>query len=276
MGITKFNKYSTVDDIINSSKEAYNMAKLIGYNEVFIQEKNEQARDPLEWKEFVFKVIKNSKFSLDYIGDIKCLKTNSILLKEAFSKITDNNKDVPIGTFVSIAQEYNKIVEFDKKVIEKVIKFIKNKDIKYEIAINLSIESIKDTPFKTTLVNILKENSNISNQLVFTLTAYNIQQAKDDFINFTKIVQKFGAYIMIKRYEAKFIPIDEINLFKPNYIRLARDYTDNISSDSNKKELVDSVCKIATLLDIKVYSENVKNDDDLNTISSLDITGTSR
>ena len=276
IGVTKFNKYSTVDSLINSANDAYQTAKLIGQNEYSVNENDQYTKDIKQWKNLIFDVIDNSKFNLEYIGDILDIKNNNLLIKEAFSNINDNGNNIAIGTFISIAQEYGKIIDFDKKVINKVINDINNLNFNHNIIINLSIESIKDTAFKTYLVDTLIQNKQIANQLIFTITAYNIQKSIDEFINFTKIVKKFGAKTMIKRFEVRFITTNDISLLKPNCIRLARDYTNGICNDNIKKDLVESLCKVSNLLDVEVYCENVKEKFDYEYICKLDIKGASR
>ena len=81
---------------------------------------------------------------------------------------------------------------------------------------------------------------------------------------------------MIKRFELKFLEIEKIKDIKPDCIRLAKDYTQEISSDINKKILVDSICKISSLLDIKLYAENVQNEVDYELVKSLELDGVSR
>jgi len=277
IGIVSFSQLDTMGTVLSGVSEAYEMAKQIGPNEFYIKKQNNDARGMLEWKSIVFDIIDTQNINIDYIGDILCTKTNNLLIQEAFSSMKDkNNENIPIGIFLSIAQENNKVVDFDKIIVEKIIEYINKNKIKHKILINLSIQSIQDIIFLSWLKDMIKANKSISNQLVFALTAYSISTHINEFETFVKFIEEQNALTMIKRFDIKFVKIDDLKKLKPNSIRLSRDYTSCICEDINKKSLVDSICKISELVNIKVYAESVVDDNDLNIIKTLELDGVSR
>lgn len=264
IGGTPFNPIGTTPEILQSATQAYEKATLIGPNEFFITDANELSRDMESWRDLVFDIINNSKFDVNYIGNCKTLNTNDdkIVMQEAFTNIKDKDgNNIPIGTFVSIAEKYEKIVEFDKKVIEKVIQYIIINSIKHDISINLSLESINNTAFIAWIKNTIIENKNIASQLVFSATAYAVAKNVDKFKFFADEIHKCGAKIIIKRFETKFIPLGNLKDFNLDYIRLARDYTCDINKDYSKQSFIESIGELASLLNIKVLAENVGDED---------------
>ena len=85
-----------------------------------------------------------------------------------------------------------------------------------------------------------------------------------------------NAKVIIKRFETKFIPLEDIKNINLDYIRLARDYTSGISKDVSKQSFVESISELANLLNIKVFAESVKNDEDLDIVKKFNIYGASR
>ena len=73
IGVTPFNPISTTDAILAQANEAYEMAKQVGNNEAFIRNKDDLARDMLEWKELIKDIVYNSKFT---VGLYKSISTN--------------------------------------------------------------------------------------------------------------------------------------------------------------------------------------------------------
>ncbi len=280
IGGTPFNPIGTIPGMLASANEAYQKAKLIGANEAFIRDDNDLARDMNEWRDLVFDIIDNGKFDISYIGQAYCLdmkEQDLIVMEEAFTQAHDkNNESIPIGTFVSIAEKYEKILDFDKAVILKVIKHIQDLNIKHSISINLSLDSVFDIKFKNWLKELILENSDIASQLVFSVTAYGAAKDIEKFKYFIEAIHSAGAKIIIKRFETKFIPLDNIKDFNLDYIRLARDYTDGICKDSSKKGFVEAMQELSTLLTIKVFAENVKDDDDFKIVRDIGIYGASR
>jgi EAL domain-containing protein (putative c-di-GMP-specific phosphodiesterase class I)/GGDEF domain-containing protein len=280
IGGTHFNPIGTIPGIIASANEAYEKAKLIGSNEAFIRNDNDLARDMNEWRDLVFDIIDNNKFDIGYIGQSYCLDVKDqhlLVMEEAFTKAYDKNNDaIPIGTFVSIAEKYDKILDFDKAVVEKVMKHIVELGIQHKISINLSLDSVFDIKFKNWLKSKIMENSKIASQLVFSVTAYGAAKDVEKFKYFIDSIHSAGAKIIIKRFETKFIPLDNIKDFNLDYIRLARDYTNGICKNTSKKGFVEAIHELSTLLTIKVFAENVKDKDDYEIVKNIGIYGASR
>ena len=278
IGANPFNPIGTTSQILQGAIEAYEKATLIGPNEAFIRDSNDLSRDMESWRSLIFDIIDNSKFNVKYIGDAKLLdNSNKIVMQEAFTSARDDEGiDIPIGTFVSIAEKYNKIIDFDKSVITKVINYILQNNIKHDILINLSLESINNTTFISWIEKTIIKHKNISSQLVFSITAYAVAKDVDTFKFFVDEIHKCGAKVIIKRFESKFIPLNDIKDFNLDYIRLARNYTQDISNDISKQNFVEAIQELSTLLNIKVFAENVKEDNDLKIITDFKLYAASR
>lgn len=279
IGATPFNQIGTTPEMLQAANEAYEKATLIGANEAHIRDEEDLSMDMETWRELIFDIIDNSKFDIQYINDAKRvdIESKEIVMQEAFTSAKDkNNSDIPIGTFVSIAERYEKVVDFDKKVILKVINHILINKISHDISINLSLESINNTAFIAWLEKVLNEHRNIANQLVFSITAYAVAKDVNKFKFFADEMHQCGAKIIIKRFESKFIPLESIKDFNLDYIRLARDYTNNVCNDHSKQSFIEAIHELSTLLNIKVFAENVKDDKDLEMIKKFKIYGASR
>ena len=89
-------------------------------------------------------------------------------------------------------------------------------------------------------------------------------------------MHQHGAKIIIKRFESKFIPLNSIKDFNLDYIRLAREYTNNVTNDSSKQSFIEAIVDLTNLLNIKLFAENVQEDEDLETIRNLKVYAASR
>lgn len=279
IGATPFNELGTIPEMLQSTDEAYEKAKLIGTNEFFIRDSKDLSRDMDSWRDLVFDIIKQSKFDVNYINDAYKLDANQdeLIMQEAFTNAKDKeDNNIPIGTFVSIAEKYEKIIEFDKAVITKVINHITKQNIKHDICINLSLDSISDDNFIIWLQKVVSKNKNISSQLVFSITAYSAAKNISSFKNFCDYMKSAGSKSIIKRFETKFISTDRLREFNLDYIRLARDYTSCVGKDKSKKAFIESINDLAHLLNIKVIAENVKENDDYEIVKELNLHGASR
>lgn len=278
IGATPFNELSTIDEILQAANEAYEKAKLIGPNEYFIGAKNEHSRDMNEWRDLISDIISSSNFDIDFINNSFILEEdNKLIMQEAFTRAVDKeNNQIPIGTFVAIAEKYEKIVDFDKAVVQKVISFMILNSINHKICINLSVDSISKNEFIIWLQKEITKNKSIASNLVFSLTAYSVAKDMQIFKNFCDYIHNCGAKVIVKRFESKFIPTENLKEFNLDYIRLARDYTCDIENEKSKKEFLDSISDLAHLLNIKIFAENVKEERDLSILKELKLYAASR
>jgi EAL domain-containing protein (putative c-di-GMP-specific phosphodiesterase class I)/GGDEF domain-containing protein len=279
IGATPFNTFGTTPEMLQAANEAFEKAKLIGPNEFFIRDKADLSRDMEEWRDLVFDIIDNKLFNIDYINSAYDLTKDEkeIVMQEAFTHLKDKeNNDIPIGTFVSIAEKYEKIIDLDKAVISKVIEYINIHSIKHPITINLSINSICNNEFIIWLQKTITKHKEIAPLLAFSITAYAVAKDVEVFKKFCDYIHNSGSKIIVKRFETKFIPLDNLKDFNLDFIRLAREYTNEIQNDSSKQSFVESIQELSTLLNIKVIAENAKSDEEFDMIKKLHVYAASR
>jgi len=278
IGVSSFDFLSDTDIVISSAKEAYEMAKQIGNNEVYVNESNNLVRDSKQWKELVFDIVDNDKFEINFVNEtIDLNDENKVLMKEVFVNVKDEqDNDISIGIFISLAQKYEKIIDLDKKAILKIIQLIKDNNIKHEVLVNISFYSMIDNNFNSWLKKVLDENTQLSKYLVFAITAYGTTRDMDNFKTFIDNIHKTNAKVMIKRYETKLVPLDNLKELKIDYIRLARDYTIDINQNTTHQTYITSIYEVTELCNIKIIAESVKSDDDFEYLKGVGLFGVNR
>lgn len=277
IGVAPFNPVGSTESILLAAKEAYEQAQLIGANSYYIRTGDDPAKGIAEWKELVFSIIDNQKYTLSLVARVEAFETHQVLMQEAFTQALDNNGNVlAIGTFISIAEKFEKIIELDKGVILKVIQQLEEKAISRTIAINLSTRTIKNSDFRAWLVEQIKRKPLLTEQLVFSLSAYAVAKDISVYKEFITFVHGLNARVMIKRFETQSLSPDLVKQLKPDFIRLARDLAQGIAKDKGKIDFVETMKGIGELLDISILAEDVLSDDDYDQMKIIGITGVSR
>jgi EAL domain-containing protein (putative c-di-GMP-specific phosphodiesterase class I)/GGDEF domain-containing protein len=277
MGVVPFNPLGTADSILLAAKEAYEQAQLIGANSYYVRTGEDPAKDIAEWKSLVFSIIDSQKYSISLVGSVEDFQSKQVLMVDAFTQVFDKKgRQLSIGTFVSIAEKFAKIVELDKGVIKKVIERIETESIAHAVAINLSARTIKNSDFRSWLAELIKQKQTISQQLVFSHSAYAVAKDISVYKEFIAFVHQLNAKVMIKRFETQSLSPDQAKELNPDFIRLARDLGQGIAVDKGKAEFVETMKDIGELLDISILAENVSSDDDYAHIKTIGIAGASR
>jgi len=277
IGVAPFNPVGTTEGILLAANEAYEQARLIGANSYYIGERDSKAIDIDEWKLLVFNIIDKQDYKVSFVGKVEDFQTGKILMEEAFTHVVDQKgNSISIGTFVSIAEKFSKIVELDKGVTTKVVNYIKDEHIQHTIAINLSIRTIKNSDFRAWLFTLIKRNQSLSQQLVFSISAYAAAKEVSVYKDFIEFVHKLNAKVMIKRFETQSLSPEIAKELNPDFIRLTREIGNGIAIDEGKKVFVETMQEIGELLDINVLAENVHSENDFTCIKAIGISGASR
>ena len=277
IGVAAFDPFSPKNNILLAANEAYEQAQLIGANSYYLRKGKDRAKDMAEWKELVFDIVDNDDFKVSYVSTTENLQTADVLMQDAFSEALDKNGDVlSIGTFVSIAEKFVKIVDLDKGVVSRVIDHIKESNISNQIAINLSSRTVKSSDFRGWLTVLLNQNQAVAGQLVFSLSAYAVNKEIGVYKEFIHFIRKHNAKVLIKRFETQSMLPQAVKELKPDYIRLARDLGNGIAQDVEKREFVKTMLEIGELLDIQVLAENIQADEDIECLTKMGVLGASR
>lgn len=280
IGIAPIQTMSTVHEVLASANEAYEKARLVGNNSFVLNKDLGGARDMAEWKTLVHEIINNRKFRISYVGQAKGLLTGDeqkLVMEEAFTQAFDEQEQpIPIGTFISIAEKFGKIIELDKGVTTGVFQHIKDNSIHYPVIINLSMDSVSSPDFRSWLYKVLTTHQTSCGSVAFSVTAYAAAKDLNALRSFIDFVHRFGAKVLLKRYEAQLITLDKMKDLGLDYIRLARDMTEGIERDQSKRQFLETLQEFAELIDVRLLAENVKDDDDLLFIKKLGIFGASR
>ena len=177
---------------------------------------------------------------------------------------------------MSISEKLHLNTTFDKQVIIKVLDYIRKNKINYKIAINLSIKTIVDKEFIKFLYDLVHEDKNVVNNILFSITSYTASANKGDFVKFVKQASELKFEILLKRFKTKEYSLDDLSEAKINYIKIDKDLTQNIHNDLVKKHRIKNIVVYAEVNDIKLIVENVESDQDYKFLSKLDLYAVNR
>jgi len=254
--------------------EAYEEAKLIGNNAYNIKEDSIGSMSDQDWKSTINAVIDNNSPVITLTSEAFHYKESlpSKVMQEAFTVVKDQSgNNLSIGTFFSMAQEFDLEEKLDQCIVNKIIELMEKHRETTPVTINLSMTSIASNNFRLWLNTRLKTTKVQSNLLAFSVTAYAASKNLSAFSDFSKHVSSLGATTLLKRYSSDIIDVSALKDLNVSYIRLARDLTREISINSNKSDLLDIMQEVTGFLDIKVIAESVESDDDFEHVKASHI-----
>lgn len=278
-GIVYFDKTSEFDRLMPALIEAYEQARNIGLNAYFIKQDSISSMNEQAWREAIVDAIDNNTPEITFTAEAYNYSTGTPVkvMQEAFTVVKDaDGKALSIGTFFSVAQEFDLAEDLDKLIINKIILKMEAENITTPVTINLSMPSVSSLGFQRWLKARLEQTSLPNQLLAFSVTAYAAAKDITAFDSFSSFAESLGATVLLKRYSSDIIPVDMLRDLHIDYIRLARDLTHNIRGNASKPDFLELIQEVSSLIEIKVLAESVEADDDFEIVKQAGLFGISR
>jgi EAL domain-containing protein (putative c-di-GMP-specific phosphodiesterase class I) len=280
MGIVSYERSSEVERLMPALIEAYEQARLIEANAFYIKENTLSSMSEMSWKATIEQVINTDSAMITFTNQAYNYSDTAkphLVMREAFTEVRDANGDLlPIGTFFSMAEAFDLVETLDKHIVQKVLDLMGEESNPAPVTINLSLASIASADFRQWLGKAVIQSGLSPALLAFSVTAYAAAKDLDTFTNFSIFVRQLGAHSLLKRYSSDVIPVNLLKDLHIDYIRLARDLTTDIRSNTNKPDLLDIIQEIARLLEVRVLAESAKDEQDFLWLQQAGLFGISR
>ena len=275
IGVVSVNEESGTASLIAGATEAHDNARLIGPNQFFIRQSTSQARSHEAWVSLVSNIVDQQLFNITLNKPTTTLGDNplDILMYESNVDLSQNG-DVAIGTFIAVAEQTEKIETFDLVVLKKLIELLNEPANKNNRAtLNLSLSSITSNTFRSEIFRLLDSQPMLQERIVFSISSYVAAEAKEAFDSFVELAHRIGCKVMIKRFESRFIDMDRLKSVKVDFIRIARSYTDELSSSPQQQAFVEAITAMSELIDLTVLAEDLKSEQERAIAASIGIHG---
>lgn len=273
-----FDHYSTTDKLLAELNELGDSTRdKIVENSFHAVDMQEVDEEDSKLERIVTSIIKNDAFSLSYRFNTYLFNEPDILtMQEVSPNLLDTDgTTIPIGTFISVAEHQKVATDFDKQLIIKAFKYIKQKKITHDLAINISISALQDSNFTTWLESkLLYDYKNIINNVVFSVTTFAVKNNFDLFVQFTKDIHKFNGRILLKRFSYNDLTLEQLELMDLDFIRVHKDYTTNV--DEHRVVILKNIINFSVIHNVKVLGDIVSNEKDYKTLKSLKFYATSK
>lgn len=263
-GASPFDHYGTIESIMQSAQEAYEVALKEKTKSYFIVDLMQQAEFNKKLEGSVKDIIKRNDFVLQYLHDTLTFDENPKLLMQEVSPLIIDSftyENIPTGKFISVAEKIGVVADFDKALILKVLEQIEFGEIEHKICVVLSISSITNKLFISWLETMGTENPLMKN-IIFTSACYSVASNLEDFKNFNAILKAQNLEIMIKKYDPTDLSLDNLIELQPTYLKLDRTFCQDFKKDSTKQHVVKQILLFSDTHDIKVIGDSLKSEQD--------------
>ncbi|GAX88160.1 conserved hypothetical protein [Lebetimonas natsushimae] len=248
---------------------ALDMAKELKKDIVFGSEIEnlDKYKEHLKWLKKLQWALKNDKIIPFYQPIVD--KNKNIVKYEALVRLIDENgKVVNPFYFLDVAKRSRYYLEITKRVVNKAIEKVIEKDT--AVSINLTLEDIEEREMRNFIfekLNLLRDKSKITFEIVESEDVRGNKLVK----NFLYEIKTTGALIYIDDFGSGYSNFDYLIKLHPDGVKIDGSLIKNILNDKNSQIIVKTIVSFAKEMNIKVIAEFVENKEIFEYLKKLDV-----
>ena len=248
---------------------ALDMAKELKKDIVFAQDVSEEDRykNNLEWLKKIKYALKNDRI-VPFYQPIVNKNTNVIKYEALVRLIDEDGKAISPFFFLDIAKKSRLYLDITKRVIQKVVEQINQKNV--NISINLTLEDIESAEMRKFIlekIDSLKDKSKITFEIVESEDVRESRIVKE----FLKTLKEKGCFVYIDDFGSGYSNFDYILKLYPDVVKIDGSLIKNILEDKNSQIIVKTIISFAKGVNIKTVAEFVENEEIFNILKEMGV-----
>lgn len=277
-GVAIYNGQSYFD-FLSDADTALRAAQVQGANrwQISTTRKDDggHAHSASQWSEILQAIIRERKISL-FMQPIYCRGGgDAIDHREILLRVIDSAGNViPAGTFIPMAKRLGMIQDFDRLVIEEVMRRLADSPAdRTPVAINLFPSSIHDDTFNQWLVSTLLAQPGVAARLIFEVAEYGAVENIAMLKNWVDRIRATGARTSIDHFGKAFSSFGYLCETRIDYLKIDGSFITDLPNNKDHRFFIESIIKIAHGLDITVIAESVEHPEEIAALETLGIDG---
>ncbi len=278
IGISTYKQGFGYYNIMSEADMALRNAQLQGANSWFVYGEplaQHKAKGSLSWRHFLQKILDKREIML-FSQNIHYFKGKPQLHREILSRISDGDDVLPADSFLVMANKCGLAVEFDRQIIDSVIKHLLYQEdnvVEHQYSINLFISSLLDQRFIHWLAAKLSSYPELNQQLIFELPENQISKHIDDIAPVMQQLSSLGIRWGVEHFGAPEENLSYLDKAPISMVKVDRRIVNNISNNNAQQLLLTSIIVTLTGRNIKIFAEGVERQSDANYLKQAEIDG---
>ncbi len=166
--------------------------------------------------------------------------------------------------FIPAAEKSNLIMKIDDFVIKTAMKEFKpvleNTENDLIISINISAKTMGSSDFAKRLKKMINEVQFPAEHLELEITEYSFAESQETTIANIKILREMGIQIALDDFGTGYTSIKQLMKLPINLLKIDKSLIDDIESDQNMRDIIDSVIYMGHIMNCEVISEGVEKE----------------
>ncbi len=193
---------------------------------------------------------------------------------EALARLKDDNgKFISPADFIPVAEKTGLVDRIDMRVFELAVQFIGNVTAEtgadITMSVNVSVRHLMKNNFIDDIRRVLR-NYNVSPSIIeIEITESIMIDSADNALQRIDELKQLGFKVAIDDFGTGYSSLSYLNSFPTDMLKIDKSFIDNMSLNESSKQYVAMIISIGHTLDLKVISEGVESDDQVNVLKSI-------
>lgn len=187
-------------------------------------------------------------------------------------KDTEGNFISPVD-FIPVAERVGLIDKIDLLVLRKAAAFLadilKKKDTNIVISSNISVRHLMQNNFIHEIKNVLKTTGIPANHLELEITESIMIDSDGEALKHINEIKNLGIKVAIDDFGTGYSSLSYLHKFPADMIKIDKSFIDVMNSNDSSRQYVATIISIGHIMNLKVISEGVESDDQLETLKSI-------
>ena len=265
-----YNYTKTASSVLRDAETALTCTRNMAVNRICIFNENMENSD-VKQREAEFLVKEGLKKGYFYLVYQPQFTTGEKKLRGFETLIRCRKPDCTIvspNSFIPAAEKSNLIMKIDDFVLETAMKEFKpvldNSESDLVISINVSAKTMGSTDFAKRLKKMINSIQFPPENLEIEITEYSFAESQETTISNIKTLRDIGVHIALDDFGTGYTSIKQLMKLPINLLKIDKSLIDDIETDQNMRDMVDSVIYMGHIMNCEVISEGVEKEEQLN------------
>jgi len=278
IGLSNYKQGFGYYNIMSEADMALRNAQLQGANSWFVYGEplpKDKSKGSLRWRNFLHNILDRREIML-YSQRIHYFSDNALLHREVLSRVSDDSQVISASRFLVMANQCGLSTEFDRQIVDEVIKYILHQDesiIEQKYSINLFISSLLDSQFTSWLIGKLSSYPQLNRKLFFEISENHITKSIDQVAPVMRQLSELGISWSIEHFGSPEQNLNYLNKAPFSMVKIDRRIINNICADKDQQLLLSSIIVSLRSRNIAIFAEGVEKKLDADYLKGLEIDG---
>lgn len=213
----------------------------------------------LDMKSEIESAISGGRVSL-LAQKVASIPDDQVMQFEFFATLVDSlGQAISAGAFVPVASLHGLLPALDRRVVELALRALKRaKNLPRSVSVNVAMQSILDQGFRAGLRQLLKDNPNEAQRMVFEMTGAAASKSPEVTKSFARELGDLGSRLALDNFEMDRYAIALVHDLMPAYVKLAPVFTREIGAQQDARFVLEAMLRVFRPLEIPLIAQGVE------------------